>query len=79
MFGYSSKRPGVIITHVINFTEKELADMSEHSHCFDSRPEYNWASFVHLHENEYNDFMDCFDVMLVDTKSELQFVKKLTD
>lgn len=79
MFGYSSKRPGVIITHVINFTEKELEDMSEHSHCFDSQPNLNWASFVHLHENEYNDFMETFELILVDTKAELKFVKKLTD
>lgn len=79
MYGYTSKRPGGIFTHVVNFNKQELNDMSTHSHNY-TNSEFDplQASFFHFTEKEHDDFIEKFKIELVETKKELQFLKRLT-
>ena len=78
MYGFTSKRSGIIFTHLIGYTREQLDEMTDHSHCY-SHNEFNtWASFVHLNETDYDSFIKTFDITLVETKKELRFLEKLT-
>ncbi len=88
IYGYASNRSGSIFTHTIGFEAETLKKMEEHSHRFDGSsrghrslysdiPPVPQASFVHLNEQAHEDFIKEFDIYLVDTKKELQFLKKI--
>ena len=79
MYGYTSKRPGGIFTHVVSFNQQEYSDMVDHSHCY-SNSDFDplQASFIHLDEKNYNDFIETFKIELIETKKELEFLKQLT-
>ena len=79
MYGYTSKRPGGIFTHVVNFSQPEYNDMMNHSHCY-SNSDFDplQASFIHLTEKNYNEFVEKFKIEIVETKKELHFLKQLT-
>ncbi len=88
IYGYASNRVGTIFTHIVGFNQETLEKMEEHSHRYDGstrsyRSMYEdesivlSASFVHLNENDHNSFIDDFEIYLVDTKKELQFLKKM--
>lgn len=79
MYGYTSKRPGGIFTHVVNFSKQELDDMSIHSHNYtNSDFDPLQASFYHFTEKDNNAFIEKFKIELVETKKELTFLKQLT-
>jgi len=78
MYGYTAKRPGIYITHIINFTVDEYNNMLNHSYCFSDNSKNNWLSFTHLDEKKYLDFINTFNILLVDSKKKLKFLHKLT-
>ncbi len=88
IYGYAAKRTGSIITHIIGFDTEIIEDMEEHSHRFDGStrdygpiyediPVSPSASFIHLTERHHEDFIKEFDIHLVDSKKELNFLKKI--
>lgn len=93
LYAYSSKRMNTMITHVVGFDQETLEKMEDHSHRFDGSGvktiNYNYhhldvqipsrASFVHLDENQYRDFIEKFDIHLVETKKELNFLEKIIE
>lgn len=78
MYAYSSERVKSVFTHVIDFDEEILEEMSDHSYRYDGGSIENLASFFHFTSGERDDFIKEFDIMLVETKKELQFLRKLT-
>lgn len=79
MYATTSKRPGGIFTHIINYTEEEYNEMRNHSHCFSLSSRNNWISFIHLTESDYNLFIKKFDITIVENKKELKFLQRLTE
>lgn len=77
MYAYSSERVKSVFTHVIGFDDKILEEMSDHSYRYDGGSIENLASFLHFTPAERDDFVKEFDIMLVETKKELQLLKKL--
>ena len=79
MYAFVSKRPGGTFTHIINYTQEQYDEMSDHSHCFSQSNRNNWISFIHLSDNEHEKFIKLFDITIVDSKQELKFLQKLTE
>ena len=89
IYGYASKRTGgAIFTHITGFDSEILKEMEDHSHRFDGLTSRHpsiygdnitpqAASFVHLNEKKHHNFIRKFNIHLVDTKKELQFLKKM--
>lgn len=79
--GFSSRRPGgIIFTKIVCLDENIISKMEDMAYRYDK---YNtlisiyFASFIHLTEKEYDKFMNEFDIILVDSKQELNMLKKL--
>lgn len=77
MYAFSSERVNAVFTHVIGFDDEILEEMEDHSHRYDGGSIENLASFLHFTPDERDDFIEKFDIMLVETKKELQMLKKL--
>lgn len=77
MYAYSSERVNAVFTHVIDFDKEILEEMSDHSHRYDGGAIENLASFIHFTPEKRDNFIEEFDITLVETKKELQILKKL--
>jgi len=77
MYGFSSKRVDAVFTHVIGFDDESLEEMCIHSYRYDSGSIEHLASFLHFTSAERDAFIEKFDINLVETKKELQLLKKL--
>lgn len=77
MYAFSSERVNAIFTHVIGFDDEILEEMKDHSYRYDGGSIENLASFLHFTPDERDDFIEKFDITLVETKKELQMLKKL--
>lgn len=77
MYGFSSERVNVVFTHVIGFDDEILEEMCIHSYRYDGGSIENLASFLHFTPDERDTFVKKFDIMLVETKKELQMLRKL--
>jgi len=75
--GYSSERPGVFITHIVVSDGNLINEMAKHSHRYDNACNDNSGSFVHLTIQERDDFIEKFEIILVDDKKELQMLKRI--
>ena len=83
LYGYTTVRINSFITHVVGATSEVMEEMMEHSYRFDrftpntdSRPDTT-GSFVHLSKTARDDFVHHFGIQLVDSKNELNLLKKL--
>jgi len=77
MYAYSSERVNVVFTHVTGFDDEILEEMSDHSYRYDGGSVENLASFLHFTPDKRDEFVKKFDITLVETKKELQMLKKL--
>ena len=77
IYGYASIRPQIIITHLIGYDLEQIEIMEDHSHRFDTKTDTKKASFVHLSTKRHEEFVKLFDIHLVESKHELNFLKKL--
>lgn len=77
MYGFSSERVNAVFTHVTGFDDESLEEMCIHSYRYDSGSIDNLASFLHFTPDERDGFVKKFDINLVETKKELQLLKKL--
>lgn len=77
MYAFSSERIKTIFTHVIGFDDETLEEMSDHSYRYDNGSIEHLASFLHFTLDERNDFIKKFNITLVETKKELNMIKKL--
>lgn len=75
--GYSTERPGAVFTHVVGFDSSIMEEMEKHSYRFDSDAVKGSASFMHFTAKERDVFVEKFKILLVETKKDLAFVKKL--
>lgn len=77
MFAFSSERVKSVFTHVIGFDDEILEEMSEHSYRYDNGAIENLVSFLHFTPAKRDMFIKEFDITLVETKRELEMLKKL--
>ena len=77
MYAYSSERVKAVFTHVTGFDDEILEEMSDHSYRYDGGSIENLASFLHFTPEKRDEFIQKFDITLVETKKELQLLKKL--
>lgn len=75
--GYSSERPGIVITHIISSDGNIIKEMANHSFRYDSECNDYLASFIHFTVKERDEFVDEFNIILVDDKKELEMLKKI--
>ena len=79
LYGYVAKRSrNVIFTHIIGFDKDIMDEMAKEAHRYDNTGISNYASFIHLDENEHDNFIKNFNINLVEDKNELKMLRKLT-
>ncbi len=77
IYGYSAERPGAFFTHIVSCNESIMNEMEEYSHRYDGGHDLSTGSFVHLTVKDRDDFVDKFNIVLVDDKNELKMLKKI--
>ncbi len=77
MYAFSSERVNAVFTHITGFDNEILEEMCIHSYRYDSGSIENLASFLHFTPAERDAFIKKFDITLVETKKELQMIRKL--
>ena len=77
IYGYSTERVGGYFTHVICLDEEIIKSMSDNNFRSDNGVAYGSQTFFHLTKQTRDEFLEEYDIILVDSKNELKMLKKI--